>query len=568
MKHMASGTIAFIGVLALAGCYSYTGEAINNSNYNTVQATPNFVKVKVGDSTEVIARLVNDNNNGAITSYTVGGGGAGILVHNNANYRPVFDSKLDTLVQSGDKTAQQYFVVGSAVGRYTFTLTPTAVNTGISGTVTVVVTPLNLGAALSRTTAATGDTIILTAPAGTKFSQASAVSFATGSSAIVARAADSSTITLVVGMGVTGPATVTKVGVTAVPNADLATLVTTNSLTTPVATLGALSESVGNIGDVLTINAPLGTVFSQTSALSFTTGTAAVLSRAADSTSIRFSVGAGVSGPLTVTKVGVRNGPTVPVVSLTSSNSLTTTAAVPTTVSTTTPAIGTVTTPFTVTLGGGLRFIPTSTVRIGTTPTIIISTSADSSSVVVIPFGGVTGGVVTFANIVPGANNTIIVGGPGDKSVTLALVTDPLSNALATAPTITPAASGSFIVISGTGPFTNPSQCAGVSGDGCQLFKVVLATPGVFDIALVWQGGSDNAIYRLNSAGGGATSGGTTGDCDAGGQGASGQPERCTMTLAAGTYYFTFQFFGTGSGYPASANTVPPAWYQFKVTTR
>ena len=348
------------------------------------------------------------------------------------------------------------------------------------------------------------------------------------------------------------------------PNADLATLVTTNSLTTPVATLGALSESVGNIGDVLTINAPLGTVFSQTSALSFTTGTAAVLSRAVDSTSIRFSVGAGVTGALTVTKVGVRNGPTVPVVSLTSSNSLTTTAAVPTTVSTTTSALGTVTTPFTVTLGGGLRFTPTSTVLIGTTPTIIISRSADSSSVVVIPFGGVTGGVVTFANIVPGANNTIIVGGPGDKSVTLSVVADPSTNTLATAPVITPAASGGLIVVSGAGPFNDASQCAGSTGDGCQSYKVVLATAGVFDLKLIWQGGSDNGLYRFNAAG--TTN--AAGTCDNGSQGAAGQPETCTFTLAAGTYYFSVVFFGVGSGYAPGANTAIPAWYQFKVTTR
>ena len=37
--------------------------------------------------------------------------------------------------------------------------------------------------------------------------------------------------------------------------------------------------------------------------------------------------------------------------------------------------------------------------------------------------------------------------------------------------------------------------------------------------------------------------------------------------LAAGTYYFSVQFFGTGSGYPPSANTVIPTWYQFAVTT-
>ncbi len=78
MKHMASGAIACIGVLALASCYSYNGAAINNSNYDQVQATPQSLFMKVGDSTQVLARLINDADNGAVTSYTVGSVGSGI----------------------------------------------------------------------------------------------------------------------------------------------------------------------------------------------------------------------------------------------------------------------------------------------------------------------------------------------------------------------------------------------------------------------------------------------------------------------------------------------------------
>jgi len=81
MKQMTSGMLAFLGVLAVAGCYSYTGDAINNANYNEVQATPNFAVVRVGDSDQMIVRLVNAANNGAVTSYTVSGAGARIAVH-------------------------------------------------------------------------------------------------------------------------------------------------------------------------------------------------------------------------------------------------------------------------------------------------------------------------------------------------------------------------------------------------------------------------------------------------------------------------------------------------------
>ncbi len=484
MKHTASGTIAFIGVLALAGCYSYTGEAINNSNYNTVQATPTFVKVKVGDSTEVIARLVNDNNNGAITSYTIGGGGAGILVHNNANYRPVFDSKLDTLVQSGDKTAQQYFVVGTAVGRYTFTLTPTAVNTGISVTVPVVVTPLNLGAALSRTTAAAGDTVVVTAIAGTVFSQTSAISFAAGAApAIVARAADSSTITFLAAPGDVGVLTVTKVGVKAVPSIVPVTLATTNAFTAAVPS------------------------------------------------------------------------PTV----------------APTTLSATTGLIGV---PVTVTLGGGLRFIGSTHVLIGGIDAGIQSVSADSSTAVVMPMAA-SNGAVTYTNLVLSFLNTVPLPLPSDgKTFTVGAAfggtTDPAAAVFATAPAITLRPQGSVMVTGGTVPSTNASECGGGTGDGCAVYKVVLTGSTTYDINLVWQGASDMGLYRFKVAGSGAVSGGSgfTGNCDNGGQGASGQPEVCTVTgLAAGTYFFGVEFFGTGSGYSAGANTVPPTWFQFRVTT-
>ena len=188
MKHMAYGKAALLGVFALAGCYSYASEAINNGNYNTVQASPNFVVINVGDSDRVIARLINDNNNGAVTSYAVSGVGAGIRVDSsctvpdldqahqtaancNGYYRPIFDASKDTLVPTGDKTAQQFFVLGLAVGQYTFTLTPTSVNTGVSRTVTVVVNPITLGPALSKTTGVAGDTVVLTAPTNTVFSQ-------------------------------------------------------------------------------------------------------------------------------------------------------------------------------------------------------------------------------------------------------------------------------------------------------------------------------------------------------------------------------------------------------------
>ena len=128
------------------------------------------------------------------------------------------------------------------------------------------------------------------------------------------------------------------------------------------------------------------------------------------------------------------------------------------------------------------------------------------------------------------------------------------------------AASGGSIVVSGTGPFNNAGECGGTTGDGCELYKFVLANPTSYSIGFVWQGGSDMGLYRLNSSGGGASS---QGGCDNGGQGSDGsQSETCSVSnLAAGTYFFAVVFFGTGSGYDPGPEAVPPTWYQFRVKT-
>ena len=62
--------------------------------------------------------------------------------------------------------------------------------------------------------AVAGDTVTITAPANTRFTQTATVAFATGANAIASRSADGKTIKVLVGPGVTGAATV--VGVTVV----------------------------------------------------------------------------------------------------------------------------------------------------------------------------------------------------------------------------------------------------------------------------------------------------------------------------------------------------------------
>ena len=576
MKQMTSGMIAFCGVLALAGCYSYTSETINNGNYNTVQATPNFAVVRAGDSDQMIVRLVNDANNGAITSYTVSNIGAGILVHYQANFRPVFDASKDSLVKTGDKSAQQYYIVGVTPGTWSFDVTPMSVNTAIKTTVKVVVTPRNLGAALSKSpTANVGDTVTLTAPAGTVFSQSSAISFPTGPAVVIAfRSPDSTSIQFTVGSGVTGVATVTKVGVAAVPSVSPVTLVTTTALATPATPTTAaptISSLAPTLGQNVTVTLGGGLRFHANSKMLVGTLAATIVSMTPDSGTAVFSPNSGSNGLVTFTNVSLSAFPSFSFgVTTTQTLQVQAPTVAPATLSAATALIGV---PFTVTLGGGMRFLSNSHVLVGGAETGIQSVSGDNLTATVMPLAGSTG-AVTFTNIALVALPAISLNLPSDGK-TFAVgaafggVTDPLAAVFATAPTIALRPTGSVVVTGGTIPSTNASQCGGGTGDGCAVYKVVLTGTTTYDIVMVWQGGSDLGLYRFTVAGGGAVSGGAgfTGNCDNGGQGGSGQPETCTaISLPAGTYYFGVEFFGTGSGYSASANTVPPTWFQFLVT--
>jgi hypothetical protein len=157
---------------------------------------------------------------------------------------------------------------------------------------------------------------------------------------------------------------------------------------------------------------------------------------------------------------------------------------------------------------------------------------------------------------------------PGDKSVTVGAVyggpTDPNAGSTATATTITlPPVGRSYVFSDGAG-YAASAQCNGAGGDGCRMYKFVLATATTLDFHYRWDGLADMGLYRLNSSGGAPTA---MGGCDNGGQGASGQPENCTAAaLAAGTYYIALVYYGPAS-YGGGAQPAP-AFTQFRITAR
>lgn len=222
------GAGAVVAMIALAACSS--DATLDGMGEPTqVQANPSSLFVRAGDSTVVLARLVNDRNQAIPTEFAVSDVGASIAVTYDAAYRPDY-TKGDTLIAPAIKTQQRYFVKGTALGSGTFTLT----SHGFSRVVTVVTRPANLGQALSKTTGiVAGDTLTITAPAGLFFAPTAAITFTTGTGTVVSRAADSSSIRFTPSAGANGVATVSLVGMRYAPTVPAVALATTTPITAP-----------------------------------------------------------------------------------------------------------------------------------------------------------------------------------------------------------------------------------------------------------------------------------------------------------------------------------------------
>lgn len=236
MKALIRGAAGTIAMVALAACSS--DATLDGMGTPTrVQANPSSMFVRVGDSSVVLARLVNDRNQAIPTEFTLSSVASIMSVTYDARYRPDY-TQGDTLIAPTVKTQQRYFVKGGALGSGTFTLS----SSGLEKVVTVVTTPRDLGQALSKTTnIVAGDTLTVTAPAGLFFGPDAKVTFTTGNGTVVSRAADSSSIRFTVPAGASGPATVSLVGMRYAPTVPPAAYATT----TPIAVPAALREAAG-----------------------------------------------------------------------------------------------------------------------------------------------------------------------------------------------------------------------------------------------------------------------------------------------------------------------------------
>jgi hypothetical protein len=532
-------------------------------------ATPSRVFVNQAGSELVTVTSVDEEGRTVPTTFSLTPpADAGITVTLDTTQQLIYDAQGVAIAPTGIATAR-YIVAASTFTTSSFTVTSAE---GKTVTVQVDATPLTVPVTFSKIAIALGDTITITAPAGTFFRTnadtllQSMVTFASGiKPQFISVSADSNTLRILPGPNDAGLATITNLGVR-YNNALRFTATTTTGVTsTPAITnAGTVSPTNSAPGQTITITAPpgTGTRFLPTSKVFFSDNNdlAKKVVVSVDSQSISFIAPPGRTAVKpSVTNVIYTKLPQVRFrQTLTTTNALTTPdvpASLPVTASSTTPAGGT---DATLTAGAGFAFAPSATVTIGGTPQITKSLSADSTVLTFAVTPGSTGAVkvtggVTFDFPLPALPTAVSITAAAPVITKIAG-----TDALATAPTlnVSPGVATGFI----DAPPFGYTGCATISqlGDKCDLYKIVTTADNQkFSVTLTWNNTSDLGLYVLTSAGAFLSA---AGNADAGGTGAGGHPETATLTFATpGTYYLAIlRFTYTGS-------TVDPTWYSLQI---
>ena len=197
------GKRVLIGALAVLACsVDPTG---NEGIPTAIRAQPDVVFVTQGDSVPVIVTVIDEDGQVLEADVTHSNVGSGIQVVEDANFK-----QLQSANQIGRES--RFFVKGVDLVAATFTVSAL----GLEKEIQVTSVPGTLAATISNPTPALGDTISITAPTGTFFTDASVLSFGGAEPVVVTR--DASTMTFIPFPNIRDPAVVSEVGVTSNPS--------------------------------------------------------------------------------------------------------------------------------------------------------------------------------------------------------------------------------------------------------------------------------------------------------------------------------------------------------------
>ncbi|MEO7986420.1 MAG: pre-peptidase C-terminal domain-containing protein [Gemmatimonadales bacterium] len=539
--------VVFFGALAVV--WACSGDPTKNQGTpTTIVTNPAVVFVAQGDSEPVIVSVVDEDGQALEAEFTATDVGSGITVIPDPNFLPVSSGR--PIGRSA-----RFFVRADELAASQFSVQAL----GLTKVVTVTSIPPSLAATFSTTTPALGDTVTLTAPTGTFFTDTTVVTIGGGQVDIVSK--DATTIVFVPGPNIADlPVLLTNVGVTSNPSLVFNLATSQTIKTDSITDIGAaLSPTTPTLGQTVTLTLPAGIRVVPESAQGLTIAAAVPgpaplnIVVAGDSGSITFVPPPNADSFVVVPGVIAQRLPQYPLLLSTTAKVTTpVVTAIPSTVSSTTPAGGAAVT--LTSTDGSFTFADNATVTVG--GQAAFTTTVSGASMSFVPQLGSTGAITVNGAVVVGFPLTLLSTAPSITAGATAAAKAGTGSP-GTAPTIELPAAGS------TRGFIDavPAGYAGCGDIGvdCQVYKFTLAADQDFDVAALWEGTSDVGIYFLESDG--VTQAGDA-SCDANGNGAAGGHEECTQSLTAGTYFLAVVPFGPLYT-PAEAL---PAWVTVNLT--
>ena len=536
MKRVLLGSV-LLAAVGLLGCRDNPIEP--GEGVAKIVASPSRIFIAQGGSENVTIQALDDQGNPLPDAVTVSAQpGAGVTVTKDESLRPTYAPD-GTLVPLPEGTVSRFIVTATEFVKTSFTVTAG----GVTLDIPVEVVPATLPATLSKTDLAWGDTITITAPAGTFFRDTSRVTFAGGIAPIIVdRAADGSSIRLIPGPNSSGAATVTSVGISSNPDLFFTVPTVAEVTSPPLADLGnALSTTTPALSQTITITAPAGVKFYPTASVYFLSpaDVAKSIVIAADSSSISFIAPPNRKGAVTVTQVAPGALPQASFrQTLTTADTIQTpvVAAVAGTFSTSTPTANQA---VTFTAGTGFKVTSASIVDVGGVAATVVSAAADSSSITFVPAPG-SAGLVRITNAVAGGF-ALSENLPTSES---AFAT---GNVTANPNTLDPTTAPTIPIPTAVGGITQFFDAFNGTTAVIDQFYKITTTAANTKIAfqLAWPNTADvDLLICTTSACSAFVPGGTAGATGA-------NPENATATFAtAGTYYVLVEnFAGTSPAY-------------------
>jgi hypothetical protein len=243
MEALKARMVLFGAVAALACHGDPTG---NEGTPTDILAQPKIVYVPQGSTKPVVVTVLDEDGQALQADFTISNVGPGITVAPD----PTF---LEVATPNQIRRQARFNVTAVELAASSFVVNAL----GLSDTVLVTSIPAGLAATISDTAPALGDTISITAPAGTFFTAASTVTFEGAMPFIVSQ--DATTITFIPAPNTNGPAVVSEVGVASDPDLTFDLPTTTTVRTDSLVDIGAgLSSTAPALGAPVTLTLPAG----------------------------------------------------------------------------------------------------------------------------------------------------------------------------------------------------------------------------------------------------------------------------------------------------------------------